>query len=932
MTKSVSGPAAGDARGPFTVAVKCTQGSTSVFDGSFTIGIGSAAGHTIDNLPIGAECTVTETGTADASTPAPPQQVTLTSDPATVTLDNVYADSDVAITLTSALNGDAAHPLPGVLPLGELEVHLECILDGAPVPLSAPVNGNGDLVVTGADTWASGGVTATVPGVPVNAECTVDHTAGPAAVTYTHGGSTTGGPFTFTVAATAADNAVAVDDAYPLVPFSVHNASSGTDTPPEVVYNIGMSCTYLGSSVDLTPSQSQFTLGTGEITTVDNVPVGATCTTTEQNPGSANAVQYTPSQTIRIAAGVEQTIMNIFDASSPVVTAPPDTAPLVAEVLVTGDGSAHAGNPVVRVDGCTLDGQPIDVTPGVSSVDLRFPRAGGIRSIAGVVVGAACDARMVSTGGGTVDGISNENADPVVNYPDGRRLTVHTPDGDGTPTTVAFTDSFGLAPLTVGVQADGAAAWASNTDYTVDVQCTFDDRAATWLGPDGIAARSFTADGTPLPSWGATQLASMPVGSVCSAVESATGGATTVAYTPAGTDRSGDVIVAAGGSAISIVNTFDAATMTIATQLAGNDVASHENTAFLLEQRCTFNGLPIGAPPTDPDQPGQFWLNGAASRAFVDLPVGAVCDVHETDAFGATLIEPGTHQQGTLTADGYTVTFTNFYDVTDLDVRQTLLGEGTDTYGGLQPSSVRVACWTNESRQTWVPVPGDGLVSFTGDDDHATLTIPANALCEIVDYSDSLATTTTTSPPVTLTLGENHLLEITRTFDLATLTITKQVVGDSDGAGYRFSIGCQWQDDPPTADPVTVPLNGDASATLTLADGDSATRQVISGADCTVTERAAKNVANVSITVTDASGPVTAADGSSPVLAEHTATARIVTGSPVRFAYTNTLHGAIPVTGVTINAALATALALLLAGAALAFVRRRRHPARMPRR
>ena len=932
VTKTVSGPAASDAHGPFTVTTKCMQGSTTVFDGSFTIGIGPAAGHTIDGLPVGADCTVTETGTADATTPAPPQQVTLTADPATVTLDNVYAATDVAITLTSALNGDVGRPLPSDLPLGELEVHLECTLDGAAVPLSAPVNSNGDLVFTGDDTWASAGVTATVPGVPVNAECTVDHTAGPASVTYTHDGTTTGDRLTFTVSATAADNAVAVNDAYPLVPFSVHNASSGTDTPPDVVYDIGMDCTYLDSPIELTSSQSQFTLGTGETTTVDNVPVGASCTTTEQNPGSAEAVQYSPSQTLIITPGTEQTITNVFgDGVVLPVVEPFETAPLVAEVTVVGEGAMRAGNPVVRVDGCTFEGEPIDVTPGVSSVDLRLPRAGGTRSIPNLVVGAECDARIVDTGGGAVDGISMVNADPAEQYADGGRVTVNAPDGD-TPTMISITDSFTLAPLAVDAQVAGAAAWAANTGYSVEVQCTFDDRPATWLGPDGIAALTFTADGSPMPSWGATQLASMPVGSVCSAVESATGGATSVGYTPAGTDRSGDVAIAAGGSAIGIVNTFDAATMTIATQLAGNDVVGHENTAFLIEQRCTFNGLPLAAPPLHPDQPGQFWLNGAASRAFDGLPVGALCNVHETDAFGATLIEPGTYQQGTLTADGLAITFTNFYDVTDLTVRQTILGEGAATYGELQPSTVRVGCWTDESRQTQVPVPGDGVVSFTGDDDQATLTIPANALCEIVDSSPSVATGTTFSPPVTLTLGEPHTLEITRTFDLASFTISKHVVGNPQGAAYRFTIDCTWQGDPPTADPIAVPLNDRAATSLTLAHGDSASRQVISGADCSVTEQASADVRSVSISVTDSDGqPAIGPDGSSPMLGERTATVRMLAGSPVRVAYTNTLEGAMPVTGAAVTWPLLTALALLLVGAALTVTRRRRHRARMRR-
>ena len=1003
VTKEVSGAASAYARGPYTVDVRCVFDGSPLADESFTIGIGPGEGHTLDELPVGSVCTVTETGTADATTPAPPQTITLASAPAFVVLDNVYAMTEVEISLSS---GFAAHdgPAPGDLPLGELAVGISCSLDGVPVPLGGPVV-DGRIPFDGAASW-NAEVSATVTGVPVNAQCTLTHTGRPGSTTaFTHGSQTANGTsFAFTAAADATANAIAIDDEYALAPLTLTNEAEGSGTPPVTTYSVGVACDYAGEAVTLDPSQATVALPSGGATVVPDLPVGADCTTTQLDPGIAVAVRYSPAQTVPIASdGGSQTIIDVFEASGLVLvkqlTGPgarwanapttvsltctadgltdpvlelehtfdplggsftvsdgldvgdecsvtetgtggasvvsyfsssdltPSPDPVTVEVGASGtsltvlnrfdvgslvvdtrpDGPAahHARPTAVTVGECAFNGQPIEVEPGRTTVEFPFPADGGHAEIPAIVAGAVCDVVQTSMGGAAFSEITVTDGDPFTPIDAGAQVTVHATGSS--PTTVSIMNVFEAGTLAVPVQPAGAAAWAANADYAVELHCEFDGSPAEWLGPDGIGFLSYAPDGTPRPTYALTQLSDLPAGTVCEAIQVDSGGATIVTYDPPaltsiapagptaraglfasaplaapGADirafqlvdgGSGPVTVESGATvSITITNTFEAGTFTVETQVGGNDAAAHADAFFLFEQWCTFNGQRLGPPPNDPTRPVHFSLNGAAERTFDLLPVGAECTAVETDSSNATLITPATTQSGTVQATGLRLVFTNVFDVTGLTVRQIMTGDGVATYAaGLDYWSI-VECWTGPERTTRVDVPNEGQAVLTPGDGYSLVwTLPANAVCTFTRHSVSLATGVTDSPAVTLRLGEPHVLEVTREFALATFTVDKRVVGGASASTFDFTVGCTWT----RTDPIVVPLNGHAPPTFSLANGGSAQRQVIGGATCTVTEAPAGS--NVRTSVSIAAETVEGRSASVLLLAEESAT----------FSYTN---------------------------------------------
>lgn len=1039
VTKEVSGAASGFARGPYTVDVSCTLDGTQVMHDTFTIGIGPSAGHTVEEVPVGSACAVTETGTADATTPAPPRTITLSNAPATVVLDNVYAMTDVEISLSS---GFAAHdgPTPGALPLGELAVGISCSLDGVPVPLGGPVV-DGRIPFDGAATW-NAEVSATVTGVPVNAECTLTHTGRPGSTTiFTHGSQTaTGASFAFTAAADATANAVGIGDEYAVAPLTLTNSAEGSGTPPVTTYSVGVTCDYGGEAITLDSTQSTVALPSGGTTVVPNLPVGADCTTTQLDPGVAVAVRYSPSQTVAIlSAGSSQTIIDVFEASGLVLvkqlTGPgarwanapttvsltctadglpdpvlelehtfdplggsftvvdgldvgdecsmtetatggasavsffsssdlaPSPDPVTVEIGATGtsltvlnrfdvgslvvdtwpDGPAahHARTTAVTVGECTFNGQPIEVEPGRGTVELPFPADGGHAEIPAIVAGAVCDVVQTSMGGATLSEITVTDGDPFTPIDGGTQVTVHA--AGASPTTVTIVNVFEAGALSVPVQVTGAAAWAANADYAVELHCEFAGRPAEWLGPDGIGFLSYEPDGTPRPTYASTQLDDMPTGTVCEAIQVESGGASIVTYdpppvtavAPAGLvaragllasaplaapvagirpfqlvdGGSGPVTVESGATvSITITNTFEAGTLTVETQVGGNDVAAHADAFFLFEQWCTFNGQRLGPPPDDPTRPVHFSLNGAAERTFDQLPVGAECTAVETDSSNATLITPATTQSGTIQATGLRLVFTNVFDVTGLTVRQIMTGDGVATYGaGLDYWSI-VECWTGPDRTQRVDLPNDGQAVLTPGDGYSLVwTLPANAVCTFTRHSVSLATAVTDSPAVTLRLGEPHVLEVTREFALATFTVDKRVVGGASASTFDFTVGCTWT----RTDPIAVPLNDDASPVFSLTSGGSAQRQVIGGANCTVTEAPAGSGVRTSVNV--AGETVEGRSASVLLLAEESAA----------FSYTNAYP--LPPTGLAWPMlALRLGLLLLALGIGIVLLRARR--------
>ncbi|WP_218852941.1 DUF5979 domain-containing protein [Microbacterium immunditiarum] len=868
------------------------------FDGAATWNAEVSA--TVSGVPVNSECTLTHTGGPGATTmfTLGSQTVTGSSFVFTAAADamaNVVAIDDeyglAPLTVTNEAEGS------GTPPVTTYSVSVVCAYAGEGVTLDPS---QATIVLP------SGGAT-TVPNLPVGADCTTTQLDPGIAAAVRYSPSQTvpippGGGSQTIVDVFEAGGLVLVKQ---LTGPGARWANAST--------TVSLTCTADGLPDPVV--ELEHTFGTlGGSFTVTGLDVGDECSMTETVTGGASAVSYSSSSDpapspdpVSVEVGdsaTSLTVLNRFDVGSLVVDSRPE-----------GPAAHHARPTAVTVGECTFNGLPIEVEPGRATVEFPFPADGGHARVPAIVAGAACDVVQTASGGAAFTEITVTDGDPFAPIDSGTQVTVH--GAGASPTTVSIVNEFEAGALSVPVDLDGAAAWAANADYGVELHCEFDDRPAEWLGPDGIGFLSFAPDGTPRPTYASTQLSDLPTGTVCEAIQVASGGATFVTYDPAPISAiasaafvapaadimpfqlvdggSGPVTVESGTTvSITITNTFEAGTLAVATEVGGNDAAAHADAFFLLEQFCTFNGQRLGPPPDDPTRPVHFSLTGTAERTFDELPVGAECTAAETDSSNATLVTPATTQSGTIQATGLRLAFTNLFDVTGLTVRQVMTGPGVATYGtGLDYSSV-VECWTGPDRTQRVDVPNDGVAVLTPAGGYSLVwTLPANAVCSITENSVSLATEVTGSPAVTLLLGEPHLLEVTREFELATFTVDKRVVGGASASVFDFAVGCTWT----RTDPIPVPLNGDAPPSFSLSSGGSVQRQVIGGADCTVTEAPAGSDVRTSVSV------------AGETIAGRTAATLLLAGDSAAFAYTNAYP--LPPTGLAVPM-LALRLGLLL--------------------
>lgn len=1007
VKKVVAGAAGSFAKGPFTVEASCALNGAPLFTKS--VNLGPDGSHTFSGVDAGAVCAVSETRTGAASTPAPPQTVTVGATPTTVTLTNEFAAGSFDVSVASKVVGEDGAPDSDVkLTLGDLGVHVSCTLAGQPIVLPTPVSG-GHLTYTGEDTWADGGQTLTVDGVPVNSECSVVQAAGSGATTvgYAVDGTTVAGEqASFTVG--ASKTSVLVTDSYQLAPLSVTKAADGSGIPLPGVYSGTVSCTFQGQPVTL-PATAMFHLAIDESALVHGLPIGAKCTVTETDAGDAVASSYTPSQTVLITAEPVPavTVTNTFDdgaltvsvnasgagagwanvapvaqvvctvgadtildetvssgvstfkvddgavcsatetvsggadsvwyasssdttpSAGPVsVTVAPDgpvtltadnvftAAPLSVSTSTTGEGAEYASRPTtVTVSECTFNDLPIEITPGVTSVELTLPAQGGTASVPELPTGAGCSVVETDAAGATSTTSSSVNADPASELPaGGQRVTVNQP-ADEVSTSVAFVNQFDVAALSVGKSVAGEAAWASNEPFEVQVSCTWLGEPVSRLGVDGVGAVEFEPDGTVDSGHAVDVLTTLSVGSECSATESVTGAATTVAYVPVGADetRSGTVTVIDGGASIVVTNTFEASELTVSKIVAGNDADNHAEDVFHFDAACTFNGKLLPVLSGGPDGSGVFTLTAGGSHVFSGLPVGAVCDVNEFGDQHATEVTPSRDQEVTLTAGPAALTFTNTFEVAPVTVDEVLTGAGADTYGSGQVFVAQVECFRPNDLNERVVLPDGGEVELSAGNGFAvTLNAPIGTECS-VSQGLQMATHQVLPDPVTILAGERHALPIGSEFVVEPVTVSKTALGEfSPQQEFGFETSCVWVED---GHAVGLPLNEHAPGAFSLRSGQEHTVEALVGAQCSVTE-------------TDAAGAIrTVVDvhGTDAHVSAKTATFTIGSGVATLAAFTNYLPGAIPVTGVEAAWALAIALLLILGGgAALLLYRRRR--------
>jgi hypothetical protein len=282
LTKSLTGGPSGY-NGPFTINYDCTEGP----DGSVTIAAG--ASETINGVPTGTQCTVSETL---PSAPTGYSFGTPTFSPdATVSITD--KDVTVEVTTNNTLTRDT----------GSLK--LSKSLTGGPAGYAGPFTinytCNDDPAHTGSVS-INAGAAETISGIPTGTQCTVSETLPSAPTGYSFGTPT----FTPDATVTIADKDVTVEvttnntltrDLGSLVLAKNLSGGPAGYTGP---FTIHYDCADFGSG--------DATVSVGSPATISNIPTGTQCTVSETTfptvPGyTFGTPTFDPSDTVQIPAG-----------------------------------------------------------------------------------------------------------------------------------------------------------------------------------------------------------------------------------------------------------------------------------------------------------------------------------------------------------------------------------------------------------------------------------------------------------------------------------------------------------------------------------------------------------------------------------------------------------------------------------------------------
>jgi uncharacterized repeat protein (TIGR01451 family) len=486
VTKHVDTAATVGSFGPFSYSLACTTSlGTSVplnpTDATFQLSDGGS--HEIDNLPVGANCVVTETDDSHAdsvsisangapATTGPEATVTLGVDPNTAAVVNHYDSGQLAVTKTLA--GDGADQYGSDK---TFTVAVQCTYQGQTLY---------------SDTLSLiGGETTTLdPIFPAGTQCSTQET--------TTGGANDSNVDKPTVViepsgkgSADADGVTTVNVTNTFNEGSVQvtkvRTGPGADTYGAGPFTAQVTCSYQADGKTIAiqlPDGGIVTLNADNdyTATVSGLIEGASCVTSELDNGGVTSVAYDPQDgTVTVPNGkpATVTITNTFDTGS-----------LVINKDRVGDGAAKFGaGPFTVQVGCSYDKDGV-VTPIAlgddASVQLDASNEYS-HTINDLIAGANCTVEETNMGLAT-----SKSLDPA----DGM-VTI----GDGSSVTVTITNTFTVGHLSLAKTVDKSTVQlGGNLVYTITLtndgeidakDVTVDDKL-----PSGISVSSTTPAAT----------------------------------------------------------------------------------------------------------------------------------------------------------------------------------------------------------------------------------------------------------------------------------------------------------------------------------------------------------------------------------------------------------------------------------------------------
>ncbi|MFJ3404454.1 DUF5979 domain-containing protein [Promicromonospora sp. NPDC090134] len=460
--------------GPFEVTVDCTFLGEPVYADGYgplrpmVVTIEDGEEVVLDGLPVGAECTATETGTGGAAsvdvtvTHEGQEPVVTEGDEATTTVTPDGADgstTEVAFTnefdvgaldLVKVVDGEGAEAYGA----GPFTLAVRCTLDDTDDGRRVVYDGTVTL-------GGAGPLTAQVPDLPTGAVCRVTEPG--------DGGATSTSVSPRRVTVGSGDTAeVTATNTFDLGTITVDKAvdGDGAELYGTGPFEVSLSCTFDGAPIGI-PGGAVRELVPGDPVVYDGLPVGAECAVTETATGGATST--TVSTVGDGAAGTA-----VVPAGDPAALAVTNTFDVgrveVVKTLSGPDAAAHEDDVFTVELACTRD------VDGVV-VDVEIP-GGPARTLSAaddwtavyedLPQGATC--QVTETDAGSADSVTilvdgtTTQADPAEG--DLRSATFDLPPGDDVCLPVEVTNTWGastgglaaaptLTALTAALASDG---------------------------------------------------------------------------------------------------------------------------------------------------------------------------------------------------------------------------------------------------------------------------------------------------------------------------------------------------------------------------------------------------------------------------------------------------------------------------------------------
>ncbi len=608
----------------FTVNVDCVfaGGQVDGYPQDIVVTTPNDLTETLEGIPAGAECTVTETDSAGASDISiePDQPVTITPESegtVEVTVTNEFETDQFLITK------DVVDP-SGLVPSGtQFVVDITCSYPPS-WPASGEIPGFDPrmLTIEDGDFLSSGQL-------PVGSTCTITESDQQGA------GSVVITPDTITVGEQGGPTLVTVENSYPvgalLLRKAVDDGGEGF-IPPGTPYTVNVDCTYpagypaQGDIPGFSPLSVVLLsgvaggpglpvrVGEGGLPNGNGgLPVGAECTISEPDPEGADDVVITPDPTATVTDDlqdpVEVLVTNVYDLGNGEIVKV-TTGPLAGELI-------PAGTPFTVEATCSypsdfpggLGGNPI---PGFNPLELEIiagppDQAGPPTPFGPLPLGTPCT--FVETG--------SNGASTITIEPDN-----YTIDSTTVPATATVTNAYEEAGLLISkiINGPGAPLVPPGVQFPVRVVCTWNGPS----GPDGIDVTVPISAGSPV------EISGILVGATCEVTETDSLGAD-VSINP-----SGEFVVEGATDPVlvdvTITNTFAVGELTITKDVTGElaDLVP-DGTEYLIVVSCSLGGVRLPGYPTDV----VLTTPNGLSETITGLPVGAECFASETDTNGA---------------------------------------------------------------------------------------------------------------------------------------------------------------------------------------------------------------------------------------------------------------------------------------------------------